>query len=66
MPAGWSDERPNDHDRLGLSRIPSCDRCGHDEHLLRCGALIDPVHEDVACPCRGGVPLPAVFTTALS
>ena len=59
-----ADARPNDHkDPAGVSRIPPCNRCGHDEHLMRCGALVDPVYEDVLCPCRGGVPLPAVFAT---
>lgn len=57
--AGWADERPNDHDHPGLSRIAPCEHCGHDEHITRCLALIDPVHEDVVCPCRG-VPIPGM------
>jgi hypothetical protein len=64
--AGWADVRPNDHDVPGLSRIPPCSRCGHDEHAFRCLVLVDPHHhEDVVCPCRGGVPIPGVFASSL-
>ena len=56
----WSDARPNDHDRPGLSRIPPCDRCGHDEHVMKCGALVDLRIVDVFCPCRD-VPVPGVY-----
>lgn len=67
-PAGrWADARPSDHDDPDvLSRIAPCNRCGHDEHVTRCLALVDPVYEDVLCPCRGGVPLPGVFATPRS
>ena len=57
------DARPNDHrDPAGLSRIAPCTHCGHDEHVTRCLALVDRVHEDVLCPCRG-VPIPGVYLT---
>jgi hypothetical protein len=59
MPAGWSDERPNDHDRPGLSRRMPCDSCQHDEHVLRCGALLSEAH-NVVCPCRP-MPIPGVY-----
>lgn len=65
--AGWADDRPNDHDDpAGLSRVPACRNCGHDEHLHRCLALVDPIYEDVVCPCRGGVPIPGVYASALT
>lgn len=46
-----ADARPNNFDRPGLSRLMPCDRCGHDEHLLHCRALISEAHQ-VLCPCR--------------
>ena len=62
----WADVRPNDHDNpAGLSRVPPCNRCGHDEHLYACGVVIaERANEgrDVLCPCRGGIPIPGVFT----
>lgn len=56
----WADVRPNDHDKPGLSRIAPCRSCGHDEHITRCLALVDPVYEDVVCPCR--LPVPGIYT----
>lgn len=38
--------RPLSHDR-------PCASCGHDAHLLRCGA---DLADDVTCPCRCPVP----------
>jgi hypothetical protein len=64
MPSGagwWADVRPNDHDAPGLSRIRPCTYCGHEEHALECGALIDPLLSvDAVCPCRD-VPVPGVI-----
>jgi hypothetical protein len=60
MSAGWSDARPNDHDRPGLSRIRPCTYCEHEEHAMQCEALIDPlVSRDAVCPCKD-VPVPGV------
>lgn len=62
--ASWADERPNDHDTPHPEgrRMP-CPNCGHDEHVLRCQALLNDAHawvvEHVLCPCRD-VPVPGV------
>jgi len=57
--AGWADERPNDHDRPGLSRVRPCANCQHDEHpFLRCGAVLVADHSAV-CPCR--CPVPGIY-----
>lgn len=40
-----------------LGRAMECSYCGHDEHLLRCEALVAP---GVPCPCRD-VPVPGIY-----
>jgi hypothetical protein len=55
----WADERPNDHDRPGLARRMPCPNCDHDEHVLRCDALLIEIGAVVRCPCRD-VPVPGV------
>ena len=40
-----------------LGRLMSCDRCGHDEHVLSCGADVDA---GVECCCRD-VPVPGIY-----
>lgn len=58
--AGWADTRPNDHDTPSpLARRMPCVNCGHDEHVLRCDALLLAVGDIVHCPCRD-VPVPGV------
>jgi hypothetical protein len=44
----------------GLSRLIPCCYCGHDEHVLRCEALLDAALSNVLCPCRD-VPVPGVY-----
>lgn len=58
MEAGWSDERPNDHDHTALSRDLACPLCEHPAHFYtRCGSLLDTAWIDVLCPCNR-VPIP--------
>lgn len=40
-----------------LSRVMPCSWCDHDEHVMRCEALIDG---NTACPCRD-VPVPGLY-----
>ena len=40
-----------------LGRLMSCDRCGHDEHVLRCDAEL---LAGVLCRCRD-VPVPGIY-----
>lgn len=53
------DQLPAEHTGT-LGRLMPCDRCGHDEHVLRCGALI---YDTAPCPCRD-VPVPGVYVPA--
>jgi hypothetical protein len=51
---------PDEEMHSGLSRRMPCSLCGHDEHVLKCGALVDLLIVDVFCPCRD-VPVPGVY-----
>ncbi|MDF1603410.1 hypothetical protein [Nocardioides sp. YIM 152315] len=51
-----ADERPAEHTGT-LSRLMPCDRCQHDEHVMRCDAEVIP---GVLCRCRD-VPVPGLY-----
>ena len=51
-----ADQLPAEHTGT-LGRLMVCDRCGHDEHVLACGADVDA---GVECCCRD-VPVPGIY-----